>query len=123
MRFLYQILARLTLLLHLAVVCVIGFGWLFPKLYLVYGVCLLGSTISFLYQRRCVLTQIENYFRKKAALSLIPRTFLGYWAEAILGRHTPSDIWVVRFAVTFFLISLPVYFYNLYQIQFSFLVQ
>lgn len=114
MNWVYRSLAEFTMLLHLAVVFVIVFGWLYPPVALLYGVCLFGSTISYVFQRKCVLTQIENYFRRKAGLTAVPRTFLGYWVEVILGKHTPSDKWVVRIAVTFFAISIPIYFYNLY---------
>lgn len=122
MNSLYKVLAIGVMLLHLAVVLVIMFGWLLPQFWFVYGACLFGSAISYVLQRKCVLTQVENYYRQKAGMSVVTRTFLGHWAEVMFGSYTPSDQWVVRIAVTFFIISIPVYLCTLYQFRLSFLL-
>lgn len=61
----YRVLADCMFFLHLAVICIVLFGWLFPEIFYLYVALLVAVLASNLFLRACVLSDIEFFLRKK----------------------------------------------------------
>ena len=63
--FFYRIMAELVVVLHSVVVFLIIFGWYFEALNYVYFGLLILTALSWLRFKRCILVDLEFYFRNQ----------------------------------------------------------
>ena len=109
----YRFLGDVSSVFHVLVVLIILFGWLWPEYWYVYGVCLIGGAVSIAWKQRCILTDITHHLRSRAGQTFEMRPFLPYWAQKVLGQDAISSTLILRLAVIFYLVTVPLFLYNL----------
>ena len=119
MTHIWRILAELIVVLHGLLVVLIVCGWLVPELYYWYGAGLIGTASSWLLVQRCVLVDLEYYFRGKTGKYIRPlqSSFLAYWGEYLLGEKAPSDHFITIWGGFFLAGSIALWLLNVPYIQ------
>ncbi len=86
MKLVFRIIAEIVLLIHLAVVFVILFGWAFPSLYPLYIGILAATLVSQIALGHCFLSRFEFFFRKKTDPAInYDSSFLSYYSSKLTG--------------------------------------
>ena|SRR3989344_7313193 len=108
-----RLLADLIFGVHITLVFVILFGWVFQSISKIYLTALIATLASELSLGYCILTKWEFNLRKKLEPDLnYDYSFLSYYGYKILGNKIPEK--VVKYAALIFLTgSLIMYVWNL----------
>lgn len=106
------IIVALTFL-HVGIVITILFGWLFPEITIVYGLCLIGTALSWLLFKRCILVDIEVKIRKIFDLDIPDhkKSFTATFVNRLIGLPVLSDATVIVVGVVVMVISIPYWIY------------
>jgi hypothetical protein len=101
-------LANLILVVHLALVLVILFGWYFPSIYWLYIGSLAATLLSEAVLGYCILTKWEFDVRKKLEPNLdYDYAFLSYYFYKYIGINIPRR-YIKYPAIVFLVVSLVV---------------
>ena len=107
-----KLFANLILLIHLALVFVILFGWHFESIKLVYISALVLTLASEVFLGYCILTKWEFDLRKKDEPNLdYDYSFLSYYAYKLFGNRIPGKF--IKYpALGFLIASIILYLWN-----------
>lgn len=108
-RFKSQIPADFIFFIHLLLVFILLFGWIFPKLRYIYLGALTTTLLSELFLGYCILTKWEFAFRKKIEPALnYDYSFISYYGHKMGVRVNNQAI---RYAALIFLSGSLIVFY------------
>lgn len=115
MSFLGNLLVGALTFLHVGIVVVILTGWLFPKITYLYGLCLIGTALSWLLFKRCVLVDVEHALKNLFNLSIAhhDKSFTATFINRMIGRTVLSDKTVIVIGVVVMTISIPYWIYSI----------
>ena len=90
-------MAEIIVALHIVVVFLIIFGWYFETLHWLYFVALLLTAVSWLIYKRCILVDVEFYFRNKIGIYKEKNhgSFLTYYGYKLFKEQIPSDTFML----------------------------
>ena len=123
-KYLYRILEEFTFLVHILIVVLILLGWAWSFLYYLYGLVLFLTIASWLIWKRCILVDIEGFFRTKTQRESESSqgSFIVFWLHKILGTKVLDDKFVFYWGGLFLSVSMMVWvgnFFNLFEILLS----
>lgn len=107
MRSIYRKVADIILAIHILVVVVILFGWLFPKSYFwIYQVTVvLTFVLGLVYRGTCILTKYEWNFRRKYHVGdFNDKLFIPYYLRKYLRININEKVWNI-FTISLIIIS------------------
>ncbi len=112
MRLLYRIGADAIWLIHFLVVVLVLFGWLVPSLWYPYMIVLIGTLISEIIWRYCILSKWEFNLRKKFNSKIdYDFTYASYYTYRLTrGRLSPRFLGQAGIVFTSTSILINIYF-------------
>ena len=100
------IIANLFFILHFIFVAIIFFGWLFPKIYIVYIIVLLITLFCWMFLGYCPITKWEFNIRRKYEPGLNYRNeYMEYYVSKFFKINIPV-IFIRVYGIIFLVISL-----------------
>lgn len=116
MHFVGKILIAFFTIIHIGIVVVILTGWLFKEISYLYGACLIGTALSWLILKRCVLVDVEHYLRTFFNLKTEhqDKSFTATFVNRLFGKPILSDKLVVVLGVLIMSVSIPHWLYTIF---------
>ncbi len=112
----YRFFALAVVIFHVFIIFLVLLGWAIPVLYYWHGIAVIGTVFSRIVIRRCILIDVEYYFKQKYASQQKPKvcSFTVSLLRRVFGEKSITNRFVVIWSdifiiITFFAFSISLF--------------